>query len=168
MSRFQRASLDKFMDRARAVNASAVERLLSAVKTNDETRCWELQRLISAGGYGAVRVNGVKQRAHRWLYEALYGSVGDLEIRHICHNPGCIFPAHLKPGTHKQNMDDRVRAGRGGDLRGENNGRAKLTDDDVREIRSSNEKGAVLGRRFGISSVMACKIRRGAAWRHVQ
>lgn len=168
MSRFQRASLDRFLDRARAVSPSAVRRLLASVKKNPDTLCWELQRLISTGGYGVIRVNGPKQRAHRWLYEALYGSVGDLEIRHLCHNPSCIFPGHLRPGTHKENMQDRVRAGRGADLRGENNGRAKLTEDDVRFIRQSSAPGTVLARQFNVTKNAISNIRLHKAWRHVQ
>lgn len=47
----------------------------------------------------------------------------------------------------------------------EENGRAKLTRDQVVYIRSSKASSAALSRELGVSAVMVSKIRRGLAWR---
>lgn len=51
--------------------------------------------------------------------------------------------------------------------RGEACGHAKVTEQDVRAIRASDETLAVLASRFGVSQVAVSKIRRGLTWRHV-
>lgn len=52
--------------------------------------------------------------------------------------------------------------------RGENHGNAKLTDDDVREIRAHPEITTVeFAKRLGVSNVLVGLIRRGLAWKHL-
>ena len=58
-----------------------------------------------------------------------------------------------------------------GDLKriGAYNGRAKLSEDDVRAIRTLRHDGMSLGRigkRFGVSKAQVLKIERGASWAH--
>lgn len=66
-------------------------------------------------GYGQVKKNGKTKRAHRVAWETanqaslLRGSV----IMHVCDNPGCINPDHLKLGSHKENYLDKMSKGRG-------------------------------------------------------
>jgi hypothetical protein len=130
--------------------------------------CWPVQSGHDKDGYGVLRVDGRKERAHRVMFSLYYPGVNAPVVRHNCHNPACINPAHLRPGTPLDNAIDRMLADRGGNLKGENNGRAKLSESDVLEIRASSLSGADLGRKFGISKVMACRIRRGEAWTHVK
>lgn len=55
------------------------------------------------------------------------------------------------------------------DLRvGELNRRRKLSNDAVREIRSSSDTPSALARRFGVSRTMICKVLSGENWGHVQ
>jgi hypothetical protein len=101
------------------------------------------------------------------MFALFYPGVDAPVVRHMCNRPNCINPAHLRAGTQLDNVMDRVLAGRNGNLKGEANGRAKLAAVEVREIQESNESGADLSRRFGISKAMACRIKRGAAWKHL-
>lgn len=51
--------------------------------------------------------------AHRYSYEALVGPIPEgAVIDHICHNTLCVNPAHLRPVTPKQNMENRGGAPR--------------------------------------------------------
>jgi hypothetical protein len=67
----------------------------------------------------SVRLNGQTKPAHRWAYILTYGDVPSaVLIRHRCGWGGCCNPAHLLPGTHKENAWDiaaRARAGAGPD-----------------------------------------------------
>lgn len=164
---FRKASAELRQQEARSRNPEVFDRLISIARTSHHGDCWPVVTNFGPDGYGILRVNGRKQRAHRVMFSLYYAGIDAPVVRHTCNNPACINPAHLRAGTPKDNAMDRVNSNRGGDLRGANNGRAKLTDEQVREIRSSNETGAELARRFGISKVMACRIKRGDAWHHL-
>lgn len=70
----------------------------------DGTGCWEWVG-TKCNGYGQIAVDGTVKRAHRVVYEAENGPIGDgLVIDHLCRNPGCVNPAHLEPVTMKENV----------------------------------------------------------------
>ena len=54
--------------------------------------------------------------------------------RHLCHNPWCVNPEHLTYGTHQDNSNDQVKANR--QTKGEKNPAAKLTEKQVKEIKT--------------------------------
>ena len=64
-------------------------------------------------------------------------------VLHRCDNRRCVRPEHLFVGTNRDNMQDMARKhrGAGGSTPGEDNPRAKLTDDQVREIRERSRPG---------------------------
>tara|TARA_Y100001938_G_scaffold61681_1_gene85770 strand:+ start:862 stop:1326 length:465 start_codon:yes stop_codon:yes gene_type:complete len=101
------------------------------------------------GGYGRINVssNGSVRSfaAHRIAYEIHNGTLEKgLIVRHTCHNPRCINPKHLKCGTHKQNAEDRARAGRSASQKGAKNGNAKTTEEDRANIRRRRLSGETL------------------------
>lgn len=65
--------------------------------------------------YSTMLVNGKRILAHRWSLEQKLGrSLGPgEEAMHICDNPPCCNPEHLRPGTHAENMADMRSKGRG-------------------------------------------------------
>ncbi len=89
------------------------------------------------------------------------------EARHLCGNgkEGCLSPWHLDWGTHYQNIQDMV--GHGTMPRGERTGSAKLTEQQVREIRASGGTQRAVAVRYGIDQSIVNRIRNGKAWRHV-
>lgn len=163
----RKASAVEKMAQARAIAPETFDRLISLAEVGDHSKCWPVTANIGKDGYGILRVNGRKERAHRVMFSLYFPKVDAPVVRHKCNNPGCINPAHLRAGTPHDNAIDRMLSGRGGDLRGTNNGRAKLTDAQVKEIRSSPLSGSEVAKLFGISKVMACRIRRGEAWNHI-
>ena len=115
-----------------------------------------------------LTIKGKKFKAHRLMHELKNGPIPKgLCVMHTCDNPPCVNPAHLKLGTHHENMLDRMRKGRGGDRTGEKNGRAKLKVAQVRVIRKSKLGPAALGRKYGVSRNQIWFIRTGKQWKGV-
>jgi len=50
--------------------------------------------------------------AHRLAWTLKHGPIPDLLILHKCDNPPCVNDAHLFPGTHQDNADDKMRKNR--------------------------------------------------------
>ncbi len=64
-------------------------------------------------------------------------------------------------------IEDVVHAKRIG-MRGEKQWSTNLTEDDVREIRSSPLSGKELAEKFGLSPQAICSIRKRRNWKHVE
>ena len=83
---------------------------------------------------GAFGVEGNKVRkAYRVAYELTYGEIPDGNVvRHMCGNPPCVNPYHLRTGTQANNGIDRRAMGR--EPVGEGRSNAKLSNDEARKI----------------------------------
>ncbi|CBV65248.1 predicted endonuclease [Salmonella phage Vi06] len=79
-----------------------------------ETGCWNFKGCKTYTGYGRIRVNGVHWMAHRYSLSCHLGRpIADgMVVMHICDNPSCVNPEHLKEGTQKENMADCKAKGR--------------------------------------------------------
>lgn len=89
---------------------------------------------------------------------------------HKCDNPACINQEHLYWGTQEKNLKDMTERGRRayGKLlssSGESNPMAKLTRDQVEEIRGSSQTGRKLALEYGVSEVMISRIKHRHSWR---
>lgn len=118
-------------------------------------------------GYGQFRVKGVAFLAHRLAYMLAYGPIPDgLVVRHACDNPACVNPSHLELGTHGDNAKDRATRGRG--ARGERHGNAKLTAQQVRDIRDKRAAGVKLkplAQEYGVHISLISQIANGKMWK---
>ena len=156
--------------RPRGLNADQVLRWIGWHETS--SGCWEWNGTKDHAGYGRVRFGGRRVRAHRLAYEAWVGPVPDhAMVRHRkCDNPPCINPAHLELGTQVDNMRDMRDHGREVKVRGEDGGRAKLTESDVRLIRELRSAGWTLqaiADLHNVSYSLIGQITRREIWRHV-
>lgn len=116
--------------------------------------CWEWQGCLNIYGYGKVGIPRVEagrhgtMGAHRLAWEYTNGPIPEgLCVLHICDNPPCCNPAHLRLGTKRDNTLDMVAKGRHGSKSvpdcnlGSNNGRAKLTEELVLSLRRLHAEG---------------------------
>lgn len=76
--------------------------------------CREWNGFRNELGYGLYRHgNGPLLRVHRVAYENLIGPLGQKEfVLHLCDNPACSNPKHLRKGNQLDNMRDMYSKGR--------------------------------------------------------
>ena len=91
------------------------DRFWSKVKRTIEDSCWLWTGARTAAGYGAIKIAGRTELAHRVAYMALVGDVPTgFEIDHVksrgCIGPQCCFPGHLEPVTHIVNVQRGAQA----------------------------------------------------------
>lgn len=135
-------------------------------------------RLKSSSGpmkYPTVTINGKRLYVHRLvasLYHGLELQDSRSIVMHSCDNPRCINPDHLSVGSQADNIKDCITKGRfvkNKGLRGERNPRAKLTWEQVRQIRIINNLSSKSYREiaedFGVSPSMISGICRGFFWK---
>lgn len=102
---------------------------------------------------------------HRSVFFLVHGYLPSV-VRHTCDVRNCINPDHLLGGTTRDNIMDRVLRKRDLHMR-------KLTEDDVRAIRTAYETEVprpgqrVLARRYGVSKPTISSILKRKTWSHV-
>lgn len=90
------------------------------------------------------------------------------QVRHKDGNPANNRAENLCWGTQLENEEDKRKHGR--TARGESHGMARLTGDDVLEIRAYPKFHGyreALSQRYGISPTQVSHIRSGKSWRHI-
>lgn len=137
----------------------------------DDAGCWLWKEYCDKDGYGRVRVGGRKLPAHRVSYELHVGPITDgLWVLHRCDRPTCVNPDHLFLGTPADNVRDMIQKGRKPLIVGERAGAAKLTAQQVTNIRqryAAGEMGYKLAIEFGVSKSLVSLVVRGDRWKHV-
>lgn len=82
------------------------ERFWSKVEKTDT--CWNWTASKDQHGYGRFNDGQKVVKAYRWSYERHVGAIPDgLVIDHLCHNPQCVRPHHLRAVTQKENAENR-------------------------------------------------------------
>ena len=88
-----------------AVDLGDLQRFLAKVQIDPDTGCWEWTGSMDRKGYGKFWWRGKCRWAHRWAYEAFIGPIpDDKTLHHLCGNPGCVKPAHLRPASNAENV----------------------------------------------------------------
>ena len=116
-------------------------------------------------GYILYRINGKANRLHKYLYEQTHGkALNGFVVMHICDTPSCINIEHLKLGTQKENVQDCINKSRKWIPDGIKNPKAKLTEEQVIEIREDKRKQIDIARDYGVSQVNVSSIKRRDSW----
>jgi len=147
-------------------NSTLTQRFWSKVSKSDE--CWLWTGAKNRKGYGVVGTVSGMSLAHRVSFE-LAGNVipSPRHVLHRCDTPGCVNPNHLFLGTNLDNVRDRDAKGRGNQVHGVANGRAKVSDAGVKVIRCSPLSHKELAAIFQIDTTTVKQIKNNETWKHV-
>ena len=106
-------------------------------------------------------------KAHRVSYELLVGPIAEgMHVCHRCDVRHCVNPEHLFLGSSQDNMSDKVAKER--QARGASVHTAKLTKEQVSEIRAAHGEYRSIGKRFGVTGETVSLIKRRKTWKHVE
>jgi hypothetical protein len=142
--------------------------------------CRDWLRVRDKDGYGLFALTHSQQIvASRYGLELKLGRplLPDMKALHTCDRPPCQEPTHLFEGTPKDNNDDMRAKGRQrypgpiNPARGTRQPAAKLTDDNVRQIKALRTQGwtqTALAERFGVNQKTIWAVLAGEAWKHVE
>lgn len=163
-----------------------IDRFLALVEY-DENGCliWQGASHGSKALYAGFFTNHPvkKHAAHRWILKYTLGEDFDesLQALHKCDVPRCVNPEHLYLGTPLQNVKDMDDRGRRRSAQGEKTATAKMTEEQVREIRAAYTAGTTskftgervdvsfrtLGEKYGLAASTVYALVRGKNWKHV-
>jgi len=144
----------------------------------DGKGCWVWQANLTkqdGNGYGRFCVDGKMLLAHRWAYEHFRGSLPPavwkdgtrMELDHLCRNRLCVNPSHLEIVDNAINH----QRGRGTDMNAMRSKMMKLTEADVREIRTRYGEGhltqTALADEYGVCQAHISDVISGASWSKV-
>lgn len=157
------------------------DRFWKRVKKARGRGCWEWQGYrAKETGYGMLQCRSRRQQpmlTHRVAWELENGPIPrGKHVLHACDNPSCVRPFHLFLGTQCDNNRDRDRKGRtasgdsngsrtkpwrnpfvrnrGSGLEGEKHPQAKLSDRQVKRLRTAFDAGFnrnIIAEEYGIS-----------------
>lgn len=171
--------------------AALIEKLErhSIPEPNSGCVLWTGSVSASSLGYGSLRHEGKTWRAHRaaWIAQN-----GDLPpgycVCHKCDTPLCINPDHLFLGTKAANNADCRNKKRNYWFRspelaqkqlasarskikayacGERAGPSKMTEEQIRAIRSALGSQGTIARQFGLTQSTVHSILKRKTWKHV-
>ena len=127
--------------------------------------CMECNSHATSNKYPQMYKNRKTILVHRHIYEECFGEIPKgMVIRHKCDNPLCINPEHLELGTQTDNINDMLSRGRKAKTNGENNGNAKLTKEQVLEIRKSTLSTRKIAKIYKVSQSTIRDIKSNKTW----
>jgi hypothetical protein len=144
-----------------------------------DTPCVIWQGAVDKDGYGKRKIRRKDGKevvigVHRWIIERVreYPLSPKQVVLHLCDNPPCYRYDHLTVGTIQENNADRHRKGRTKQtpqhMRGETNGRAKLTRKQVALIKidySAGQSISALARQHKVSRNTIYRVLQGLTWK---
>ena len=158
---------------AQGLSSNFPERFWAKVRKTDS--CWIWTAATDHNGYGAIlsvakRPGNCMIGAHRGSWLIHYGPIPlGKGVLHKCDCSLCVRPDHLFLGDQLTNVRDMI--GKNRMPRGKDRAFAKLTDEQVQEIRnlyaSGNHFQRELAKQFGIAYQTVGNIVRGETWQHL-
>lgn len=141
-------------------------RFWSKVEVRGPEECWPW-RTPGDQGYGGFRIGEHRLVASRLAYLFAFGKLDNaLVVMHLCDNPPCCNPLHLRQGTVAENNEDCRQKGRRPVQMWP--GRAVLTPEQVVQIRrkaaEENTPFPTLALEYNVSPETIGRVVRGATF----
>lgn len=138
----------------------------------DSNNCWLFTGGSKNSFHGSLWIDGKSIQVHRYAWELTQGEIPKgLFVLHKCDVGMCVNPLHLFLGNQQDNIADMDAKGRANRAQpGSKNGRARLTAEDVIEIRKRAESGVapiVIFRDYDVGLTTINKIIRRELWKHI-
>jgi hypothetical protein len=139
--------------------------------------CWNWTGAKDVGGYGVFSFMGKRKTTHRLAWELENGCAATpgMVVMHLCDNPACCRPDHLKLGTYFENTLDCHNKGRWRSPAvpfGESHHRAILNDKSVQAIRYFYDRGLArvceISRFMDVSGSVVSNVINYKTWKHVK
>ena len=165
-------------------NPDVLKRFWNKVQKTDA--CWLWTASIGSHGYGQLNIEGKPETAHRLSWLIHNGNIpSGLFICHTCDNRRCVNPDHLFLGTQSDNMRDALSKGKSCLAQpnvmvahpekrhwGSKNPRSKLTEEQVKEMRSMYTPGQItmaqIAEKYGVTRHAVGNIVKRRLWKQVQ
>jgi hypothetical protein len=152
------------------------EKVLQRIRDNceilseEEGGHWIYKKDVNTKYHPKISFFGSKVNCHRVSHQCFNKKQVDEGnvVRHMCKEKRCVNPKHLKEGTQKENMADKLLHGT--QPRGSRHHNTKLTEDIVRKIKLSS--GVMTpkerARLHGVNVHVIYGIDYGKSWTHVE
>jgi hypothetical protein len=157
------------------ITAGLVERFWSYVDIRGENECWPWTKSTDGSKYARFCLpNKIRVRCSHIAIFLTQGPPpeGKPFVLHTCDNLMCCNPVHFFYGTQIDNMQDCAKKGRNAVqkdpsiVRGERNGKTKLTHEQVVSIRASDLPQTELARLHKVTKHAIWRIKHNINWRH--
>jgi hypothetical protein len=151
---------------------SAKTRFYAKVFIPDENGCMLWMGAKNQKGYGNFGINNKIVAVHRFSYELHVAKIPrGMQVLHKCDVRNCIAPDHLFLGTQSDNMKDMYGKNRGNRPIGEHAYWAKLSNQQILEIRkliSNGTSNNAIAKMFGVTPEHISGIKRGKKCRNIK
>lgn len=128
--------------------------------------CWLWLGSVDRRGYGYFKVKPKTAKAHRFSYEFHNSEIPlGMFVCHRCDVPGCVNPDHLFLGTALDNAQDRNTKGR--QMKGVKSHSAKISDNNVIDIRADSRHVSEIAIQYGVSETQIYRIKNQSRWKHI-
>jgi len=144
---------------------SLISKFWAKVDRGTDDACWLWTACTHRNGYGKFSTP-FTDRAHRVSWILTYGVVPTLYVCHTCDNRLCINPRHLFLGSAADNIYDKTQKGR--QAKGTSHGMAKLTENQVLQIRTLDLPQRAIASIYGVSQSLVCYIKGRKAWKSLK
>lgn len=134
--------------------------------------CWIWSGGKTTGGYGKFNPTHKSgwEKSHRFSWTLHFGEIPEGKVVcHKCNMKLCVRPDHLYVATSRENTLDAMRDGLC--PIGEKHGMAKITEEQVKEIRLLHKPKEIsmgfLAKKYGITKTQISRIINRKTWKHI-
>ncbi len=162
--------MDSTQNHRRKCRRGDAARFILEALTYESDECLLWPYTVVGKGYGSLWWEGKIVGAHRLLCALAHGPVpgdGRWEAAHRCGVRICMNKRHIRWARPVENAADKIAHRT--DNKGVKHGLAKLTEDQVRDIREQRKSATLesLAQRFNVSQTTIHRVTRGDGWVHV-